>query len=90
MPASSGLSQSGFFWFNPQGPLADVAAVFGGEQLKALLQSREPILAVVNGETERIRVASRTRLMSMVLTMVMAGGQRRAGQPTNAANDASH
>jgi hypothetical protein len=90
MPPSSGLSQSGFFWFNPQGPLADIAAVFGGEQLKALLQSREPILAVVNGETERIRVASRTRLMSMVLTMMMAGGQRRAEQPTNAANDASH
>jgi hypothetical protein len=86
LPASS-LHQSGFVWFNPQGPVADVAALLGGDQLKALLQSREPILAVVNGETERIRLASRTRLMSMVLTMMMAGGSGRSGhEPTTASH----
>jgi hypothetical protein len=87
LPASSGLRQSGFLWFNPQGPLADVAALMGGEQLKALLQSREPILLVVNGETERIRLASRTRLMSMLLTMTMAGGP---GRSEHGSKSASH
>jgi hypothetical protein len=90
LPASSGLHQSGFFWFNPQGPLADIAALFGGGQLKSLLQSREPILAVVNGETERIRLASRTRLMSMVLTTMMSGGVPPAGRSEHGPTAASH
>ncbi len=90
LPASMGLHQSGFFWFNPQGPLADVAAVFGGDTLKSLLQSREPILAVVNGETERIRLASRTRLMSMLLTTMMAGGLPPAGRSGDGPTSASH
>jgi hypothetical protein len=90
LPASSGLYQSAFFWLNTQGPLADVLAVFGGEAAKALLQSREPILVVVNGEMERIQAASRTRLMSMLLTMMMAGGPPRAGHIGNAADSATY
>jgi len=90
LPASSGLYQSAFFWLNTQGPLADVLTVFGGDAAKALLQSREPILVVVNGETERIQAASRTRLMSMLLTMMMAGGPPRAGQIGNAADSATY
>ena len=90
LPASSGLHQSAFFWLNTQGPLADVLAVFGGEAAKALLQSREPILVVVNGEMERIQAASRTRLMSMLVTMMMAGGPPRAGRIGNAADSATY
>ncbi len=89
LPASSGLHQSGFFWLNTQGPLADVLAAFGGEAARNLLQSREPVLIVVNGERERIQAASRTRFMSMLLTMMMAG-QSRAGQTGNAAGSATN
>ncbi|MFB3778523.1 MAG: FecR domain-containing protein [Bryobacteraceae bacterium] len=89
-PASSVVGQSGFFWFNPQGPLADIAGLLGGGQLQALLRSREPILAVVNGETERIHVASRTRLMSMLLTMMMAGTPGHATRQGDVASDAGN
>ncbi|MCC7175070.1 MAG: FecR domain-containing protein [Bryobacterales bacterium] len=89
LPASAGLHQSAFLWLNTQGPLADMLAAFGGEAAKTLLQSREPVLVVVNGEGERIQAASRTRLMSMLLTMMLTG-QARAGQIGNAAGSATH
>ncbi|HSW50992.1 MAG TPA: hypothetical protein VLH09_12490, partial [Bryobacteraceae bacterium] len=90
VPASSLVGQSGFFWFNPQGPLADIAGLLGGGQLQALLRNREPVLAVVNGETERIHVASRTRIMSMVLTMMMAGAPGNARRQGDVASNASN
>ncbi len=80
IPASAGLHQSAFFWLNTQGPISSIAAVFGGSTLKELLESREPMLVVVNGETERIQAASRTRLMSMLVTMMLAGGPGQAGR----------
>jgi hypothetical protein len=82
LPASTGLHQSGFFWLNTQGPLADAAGLLGRGPLKALLESREPIIVVVNGEAERIQAASRTRLMSMLFTTMLAGGPKHlAGVP---------
>ena len=76
LPAATGLHQSGFFWLNTQGPLADAAGLLGSGSLKALLESREPILVVVNGDAERIQAASRTRLMSMLFTTMLAGGPK--------------
>ena len=73
LPAATGLHQSGFFWLNTQGPLADAAGLLGSGSLKALLESREPIVIVVNGDAERIQAASRTRLMSMLFTTMLAG-----------------
>jgi hypothetical protein len=77
LPAATGLHQSGFFWLNTQGPLADVAGLLGSGSLKALLESREPIVVVVNGDAERIQAASRTRLMSMLFTTMLAGQPKR-------------
>ncbi len=90
LPASAGLHQSGFLWLNTQGPVASIAAVFGGSTLKELLDSREPILIVVNGETERIQAASRTRLMSMLVTMMLAGGPGQAGRHGDNTTISSH
>jgi ferric-dicitrate binding protein FerR (iron transport regulator) len=81
LPASTSLHQSGFFWLNTQGPLADAAALAGPGPLQSLLASREPILVVVNGDTERIQAASRTRLMNALFTTMLAG---RAHQATDA------
>jgi hypothetical protein len=77
LPAATGMHQSGFFWLNTQGPLADVAGLMGSGPLKAVLESREPIVIVVNGDTERIQAASRTRLMSMLFTTMLAGGPKQ-------------
>jgi hypothetical protein len=76
IPTSSIVHQSGFFWLNVQGPLADAAALLGSEALKTALENREPILVVVNGEAERIQVASRTRIISMLFTTMLAGGTK--------------
>jgi ferric-dicitrate binding protein FerR (iron transport regulator) len=81
LPASVGLHQSGFAWLNTQGALADVAGLLGAGQLKTVLGSREPILVVVDAERERIRAASRTRLMSMIFTAMLAGGPKAIQNP---------
>jgi hypothetical protein len=81
LPAATGMHQSGFFWLNTQGPLADAAGLLGSGSLKALLESREPIVIVVNGDAERIQAASRTRLMSMLFTTMLAGGPKNLSGP---------
>jgi hypothetical protein len=81
LPAATGLHQSGFFWLNTQGPLADAAGLLGSGPLKALLESREPVIVVVNGDAERIQASSRTRLMSMLFTTMLAGGPKRIASP---------
>ena len=50
-----------------------VARLKDNPALKAFANDREPILLVINGETERIRAASRTRLTSLVLDGLLAG-----------------
>jgi Protein of unknown function (DUF3352) len=81
LPAATGMHQSGFFWLNTQGPLADAAGLLGSGSLKALLESREPIVIVVNGDAERIQAASRTRLMGMLFTAMLAGGPKHIASP---------
>ena len=73
MPASTGVHPSGFVWVNVQGALADVVNALPYPALKNLVAKREPVLVAFNGETERIRAASRTRLTSLVLDAMMAG-----------------
>lgn len=71
MPATGSVHHSAFVWINPEGTLADVANLLSDGTLKNLLQNPEPALIVIDGETERIRAASRTRLMNLVLGMTM-------------------
>jgi hypothetical protein len=51
---------------------------------RTLLQSRDPSLIVVNGETERIRAASRTRLTSLILDLIVTGGAGHAARSGSA------
>lgn len=76
MPATGVMHHSGFVWFNPEGPVADLANLVSDGTLKALLQNPEPVLIVMDGETERIRAASRTRLMNLVLGVTLTASSK--------------
>lgn len=84
MPASTGIHPSGFVWVNTRGALADVLNLLPYPGLKKLADNRDPILVVVNGETERIRAASRTRLTSLVFDALLSGAARAETQPKSA------
>jgi hypothetical protein len=73
-PSSGGLHHSGFLWFNPNGIVADLAGLIENPTLKNLMSSREPVLVVLDGETEQIRAASRNRLTSLVLDSMLLYG----------------
>jgi hypothetical protein len=80
-PATGGLHHSGFFWVNTNGILADLAGLVQNPALKGLMGSREPLLIVLDGETERIRAASRNRLTSLILdAMLLHGANPDGGQ----------
>ena len=75
LPSTATVHNSGFFWVNTEGALADLAGLFpNAPGLKMLLESRDPILVVLKGERERIYASSRTRLTSLLLDLMMVGG----------------
>jgi hypothetical protein len=73
-PSAGGIHHSGFLWLNTSGLLADLAPLVQSPALRGLLASRDPILIVMDGETERIHAASRTRLTSVLLELMLAHG----------------
>ncbi len=74
-PATGRLHHSGFLWLNTNGILADLAGLVESPAIKSLMGSREPLLIVLDGETERIHAASRNRLTSLILdSMLLYGG----------------
>jgi hypothetical protein len=80
-PATTGLHHSGFFWVNTNGILADLAGLVQSPALKGLMESHEPLLIVLDGETERIRAASRNRLTSLILEAMLLHGASPDGKP---------
>jgi hypothetical protein len=74
LPATGSAHHSGFVWFNPEGPVAELAQKFAGGPWQAVLASTEPVLITLDGETERIRAASRTRLMNLALSLTLVTG----------------
>ncbi len=81
-PATSNLHHSGFLWFNTNGVVADLASLVESPALKSLLDSREPMLVVFDGEAEQIHAASRTRLTSLLLDMLLVSGVAHAAPPS--------
>ena len=71
---SGGIHHSGFLWVNTNGLLADLASLVQSPAVKSLMASRDPILVTLDGETERIHTASRTRLTSLILDLFLARG----------------
>lgn len=79
-PVTASLHSSGFFWLNTNGVLAEMASLVDSPALQRLAGSREPVLFVVNGEMERIHAASRTRLTSLILDMMLVHGAGAGGE----------
>lgn len=80
LPPSGCVHQSAFLWMNTQGALASLAGLAPNPSIKSLMETNRPTLVVIDGETERIRAISRTRLTSLVLDMLAAGEAKR-GKP---------
>jgi ferric-dicitrate binding protein FerR (iron transport regulator) len=79
MPTLAGVQTSGFVWLN-LGTAADLlSGLATTPALRQFVAVREPSLVTINGEMERIQVASRTRLTSLMLDTMMnlgASGKR--------------
>ncbi len=73
-PASASVHHSGFMWVNTGGALAGLAGLTHNSALQNLAANREPLLITVDGEMERIHAASRSRLTSMILDMMLVRG----------------
>jgi hypothetical protein len=72
------LHHSGYFWVNANGTLADAASLIQSPAIQSLIGTRTPVLVVFDGETEQIAAASRTRLTSLVLDLMLTSGVARA------------
>jgi hypothetical protein len=73
-PVTSSIHHSGFVWFNVNGAVEELASLVESPALNNLLGSREPVLIVIEGEPEQIHTASRTRLTSVILDLMLAHG----------------
>jgi ferric-dicitrate binding protein FerR (iron transport regulator) len=84
-PATPTVHNSGFVWLNTRGALESLVAASGTAApaaLKGLLTSRDPVLIVFNGETERIAAFSRTRLTSLLIDVLLTtGADGKSGGP---------
>jgi hypothetical protein len=69
-PSGVGLHQSGFVWINAA--QTGLASLVTDPSLKNLLSNQEPILIILDGGEEQIHAASRTRLTSMMLNVMLA------------------
>ena len=82
-PVTSNLHHSGFLWFDTNGVVADLASIVESPVLQNLLESRESMLVVFDGEAERIHAASRTGLTSALLNAMLLGGFGHTAPPSD-------
>lgn len=76
-PVTPTVHNSGFVWLNTRGALESLTALnpaIKGSAFQSLLNSRDPVLIAVNGETERIAAFSRTRLSSLLIDLLIVSG----------------
>ena len=73
LPTGAGVHQSAFLWINTSDSVRQMLSTVVTGQLATLLQSREPLLILINGETERIGAASRNRITGLLFDMLLAG-----------------
>ena len=81
-PATPSVHNSGFVWLNTRGALESLLSATGSTTppaLRNLLSSRDPVLIVLNGETERIAAFSRTRLTSLLIDLMLTTGVQGEG-----------
>ncbi len=73
MPSALGVSPAGFAWLNTKGALSSLLAKIPNPALQKLAADRDPVLVVLNADTEQLQLASRTRITSVVLNLMMTG-----------------
>ena len=73
LPTGAGVHQSAFLWINTSESVRQMLSTVVTGQLATLLQGREPLLILINGETERIGAASRNRITGLLFDMLLAG-----------------
>ncbi|MFN3323718.1 MAG: FecR domain-containing protein [Bryobacteraceae bacterium] len=74
IPVSKTLHNSGFLWLNANNALADFAAASQSTAVRSLLGEREPMLVLLNGRTEQIHAASRSRVTGILLDLFLVAG----------------
>jgi hypothetical protein len=79
LPTSAGLHPSAFAWLNTKGALGLLSLVSPNPALATLLAERDPVLVVFDGKPEQIHAASRTRLTSVIMDVMLLG---RLGGPS--------
>jgi hypothetical protein len=78
LPSSAGMHPSAFGWLNTKGALGIFSALAPNPALTKLLAEREAVLVVVDGKTDQIHAASRTRLTGVIMDVMLLeslGGQ---------------
>jgi hypothetical protein len=73
MPSAVSVSPAGFAWLNTKGALTALLAKIPNPALQKLSADRDPVLVVLNASTEQLELASRTRITSLVLDLMMTG-----------------
>jgi hypothetical protein len=71
LPASAGIHPAAFGWLNTKGALGMLSALSPSQALTGLLSEQDPMLVVFDAQADQIRVASRTRLSSVVIDAMM-------------------
>jgi len=80
LPASAGLHPSAFAWLNTKGALGILSALAPNPALAKLLAERDPVLVIFDGKPEQIHAASRTRLTSVIMDVMLLGSLSEARQ----------
>jgi hypothetical protein len=73
LPSSAGMHPSAFAWVNTKGALGLFSALTPNPALAKLLAERDPVLVVFDGTAEQVHAASRTRLSSAIMNVMLLG-----------------
>jgi hypothetical protein len=71
LPASAGLHPAAFVWLNTKGALGILSTFSGNPTIAKLMGERDPVLVVVDGKSDQIHAASRTRLSGVMIDALL-------------------
>ncbi len=71
LPSSAGIHPSAFGWVNTKGATGLLKSLPSSPALAGLLEERDPVLVVFNATPDRIHAASRTRLTSLIMNLML-------------------
>jgi hypothetical protein len=78
LPASAGIHPSAFAWLNTKGALGILSMLSPSQSANGVLEDRDPMLVVFDGQPGQIHVASRSRLSGAIVDAMMLESLGRA------------